>query len=103
MADVALVDAAHDGGHHPKQAKKPGAYAVVEAIRTAQDGRSASLTAPNQAAQQQLLQDCLDDAGMQASALDYLEAHGTGEHKATHRFLPCRCTRPRFSAPYVSS
>ena len=87
-ADVAIVDAAHDGGHHPEQAGTPGAYAVVEAIRTAQDGRSASLTAPNQAAQQQLLQDCLDDAGMQASALDYLEAHGTGEHNATHRFLP---------------
>ena len=98
MADVAAVDATHDGGH-AEQAGTPGAYAVVEAIRTAQDGRSASLTAPNQAAQQQLLQDCLDDAGMQPFALDYLEAHGTGEHNATDRFLPSCCTRPRARAP----
>ena len=43
-----------------------------------QDGRSASLTAPNGQAQQGLLLATLGDAGLVASALTLNEAHGTG-------------------------
>ena len=43
-----------------------------------QDGRSASLTAPNGQAQQRLLSVSLDDAGIDAAELGHLEAHGTG-------------------------
>jgi 3-oxoacyl-(acyl-carrier-protein) synthase/enoyl-CoA hydratase/carnithine racemase/acyl carrier protein/thioredoxin reductase len=43
-----------------------------------QDGRSASLTAPNGQAQQGLLVAALQDAGTTAAALGLSEAHGTG-------------------------
>jgi 3-oxoacyl-(acyl-carrier-protein) synthase len=43
-----------------------------------QDGRSASLTAPNGSAQRTLLQAALASAGVAAAALARLEAHGTG-------------------------
>ena len=43
-----------------------------------QDGRSASLTAPNGLAQQGLLRASLEDARMLASDLSCAEAHGTG-------------------------
>ena len=43
-----------------------------------QDGRSASLTAPNGQAQQALLRAALADAGVLADAVTRLEAHGTG-------------------------
>jgi acyl transferase domain-containing protein/acyl carrier protein len=43
-----------------------------------QDGKSASLTAPNGQAQQALLCAALSDAGMRADAVALLEAHGTG-------------------------
>ena len=43
-----------------------------------QDGRSASLTAPNGLAQQGLLRASLEDACMAASDLSCAEAHGTG-------------------------
>ena len=49
---------------------------VGSAIR--QDGRSASLTAPNGQAQQGVLLASLQDAGMRASDATSLEAHGTG-------------------------
>ena len=43
-----------------------------------QDGRSASLTAPNGQAQQALLRATLADAGASAAEMVVLEAHGTG-------------------------
>jgi 3-oxoacyl-(acyl-carrier-protein) synthase/acyl carrier protein len=43
-----------------------------------QDGRSASLTAPNGQAQQGLLRGALQDASLEARALSVHEAHGTG-------------------------
>ena len=49
---------------------------VGSAIR--QDGRSASLTAPNGQAQQGVLTASIADAAMQASEMASLEAHGTG-------------------------
>jgi acyl transferase domain-containing protein len=53
-------------------------YAVIKGSAVMQDGKSASLTAPNGLAQQQLLQAALDDAGIQPSDVSYIEAHGTG-------------------------
>lgn len=43
-----------------------------------QDGRSASLSAPNVRAQQAMLRAALADAGVEPRALDYVETHGTG-------------------------
>merc|ERR1712185_403169 len=43
-----------------------------------QDGRSASLTAPNGQAQQELLAAALQDANISTVALGLNEAHGTG-------------------------
>ena len=43
-----------------------------------QDGRSASLTAPNGLAQEKLLRSVLSDAGLEAHDVRYVEAHGTG-------------------------
>ena len=43
-----------------------------------QDGASAGLTAPNGLAQEQLIEETLSEAGIAASSVDYLEAHGTG-------------------------
>jgi len=53
-------------------------HAVVHAVSIAQDGTSASLTAPNGNAQELLLQSALDEAGLTGMSIDYLEAHGTG-------------------------
>ena len=43
-----------------------------------QDGRSASLTAPNGSAQRMLLQGTLGRAALTAAKVEYTEAHGTG-------------------------
>jgi acyl transferase domain-containing protein/NAD(P)-dependent dehydrogenase (short-subunit alcohol dehydrogenase family)/acyl carrier protein len=53
-------------------------YAVVKASAVAQDGRSASLTAPNGLAQEKLLLSALSEAGVQPSDVCFVEAHGTG-------------------------
>jgi hypothetical protein len=47
-------------------------------VAVRQDGRSASLTAPNGSAQRALLQAALVSAGVAAAAVARLEAHGTG-------------------------
>ena len=53
-------------------------YAVVKGSAVMQDGKSASLTAPNGLAQEQLLRSALADAGVDACDVSFLEAHGTG-------------------------
>jgi acyl transferase domain-containing protein/3-hydroxy-3-methylglutaryl CoA synthase/enoyl-CoA hydratase/carnithine racemase/NAD(P)-dependent dehydrogenase (short-subunit alcohol dehydrogenase family)/acyl carrier protein len=57
-----------------------GVYALVKGSAVRQDGKSASLTAPNGQAQENLLRLALSDAGMSPSEVRYLEAHGTGTH-----------------------
>jgi len=64
-----LSDAVRDGD---------SIYAVVRGSAVMQDGRSASLTAPNGLAQEQLMRAALADAGLEAKDVRYLEAHGTG-------------------------
>ena len=44
-----------------------------------QDGRSSALTAPNGPAQQRVLGQAMQAAGVPASRLDVLSMHGTGE------------------------
>ncbi|MDC0525474.1 polyketide synthase dehydratase domain-containing protein [bacterium] len=51
---------------------------VMRGSAVRQDGRSASLTAPNGQAQQGLLRGALQDASVQAQAISLNEAHGTG-------------------------
>ena len=51
---------------------------VMRGSAVRQDGRSASLTAPNGQAQQGLLRGALQDASVQARAISLNEAHGTG-------------------------
>ena len=53
-------------------------YAVVRASAANHDGRSLGITAPNGAAQAELLRTTLGAAGIGPSDLDYVEAHGTG-------------------------
>jgi acyl transferase domain-containing protein len=64
-----LSDAIRDGD---------GIYAVVRGSAVLQDGKSASLTAPNGLAQEMLLRSALHDAKVDASQVRYIEAHGTG-------------------------
>eukprot|EP00964_Phaeocystis_antarctica_P150549 scaffold117973_cov65-Phaeocystis_antarctica.AAC.1 len=51
---------------------------VLRGSAVRQDGRSASLTAPNGTAQRALLQAALAEAGVAAASVARLEAHGTG-------------------------
>lgn len=53
-------------------------YAVIRGAAWNQDGRTASPTAPDAAAQRRLLLDAWDEADVDPASLAFVEAHGTG-------------------------
>ncbi|MES2938610.1 MAG: SDR family NAD(P)-dependent oxidoreductase [Pseudomonadota bacterium] len=53
-------------------------YGVILATATNHGGKANGYTVPNPNAQAAVIADCLDAAGVDARALSYLEAHGTG-------------------------
>jgi len=52
--------------------------AVIKGSALNQDGRSGGLTAPNGPAQEAVISAALANAGIEASAVSYVETHGTG-------------------------
>lgn len=64
-----LDDAQRDGDH---------IHAVIKGGAMNQDGPGSGLTVPNGPAQEALIKQALNDAGLRPDQLDYVEAHGTG-------------------------
>ncbi|WP_406725444.1 SDR family NAD(P)-dependent oxidoreductase [Streptomyces sp. GD-15H] len=64
-----LADAVADGDH---------VYGVIRATGLNQDGASNGITAPNGAAQEDLVLDVYRRHGIRAERIGYVEAHGTG-------------------------
>ncbi len=64
-----LSDATRDGDR---------ILALVRGSAVNHDGHSRTVTTPSGPAQRAMLQQALDDAGVDPHALDYIEAHGTG-------------------------
>lgn len=53
-------------------------YAVVKGSAVNQDGSSAGITAPNPAAQEEVIVKAWQDAGIDPETIGYIETHGTG-------------------------
>jgi acyl transferase domain-containing protein/acyl carrier protein len=53
-------------------------YAVIKGSASNQDGSSAGLTAPNPAAQEEVIIQAWEDAGIDPESVTYIETHGTG-------------------------
>ncbi len=53
-------------------------YAVIRGSAANQDGSSAGLTAPNPAAQEEVILQAWEDAGVDPETITYMETHGTG-------------------------
>ncbi|NEW07887.1 amino acid adenylation domain-containing protein [Paenibacillus sp. SYP-B3998] len=53
-------------------------YAVIKGSAINQDGTTVGITAPNPAAQTQVIEDAWSDAGIHPESLTFIEAHGTG-------------------------
>ncbi|MEN6314180.1 MAG: amino acid adenylation domain-containing protein [Clostridiaceae bacterium] len=64
-----LDEAVHDRDH---------IYAVIKGSAMNQDGASVGLTAPNSAAQEELILQAWDNAGVDPLTISYIEANGTG-------------------------
>jgi polyketide synthase PksN len=62
------------------QARRDGdsIYAVVKAIAVNNDGRTASPTAPNLQAQQEVMQEALEKAGVRPEDVSHIEVNGSG-------------------------
>ncbi len=80
-------------------------HAVLRATVANQDGRSLGIGAPNAEAQEALILDALDRAGVPADSIGLLEAHGTGtalgdpiEIEAASRAFAARTDRRGFCA-----
>lgn len=52
--------------------------AVIRATALNQDGKTTTITTPSQEAQQELIQRCYEQAGIDPEETGYVEAHGTG-------------------------
>ena len=59
-------------------ADKDHIYAVIKGSAVNQDGASAGLTAPNAAAQEEVINSAWQDARIDPRTVSYIEAHGTG-------------------------
>lgn len=53
-------------------------YAVIKGTAANQDGNCIGITAPNAMAQRDVIIAALEDAGIDAQTISYIEAHGTG-------------------------
>jgi acyl transferase domain-containing protein len=51
---------------------------IIRETALNQDGKTPAITAPNDVAQEKLIRDCYDKAGIDISQTLYVEAHGTG-------------------------
>ncbi len=59
-------------------ADKDSIYAVIKGSAMNQDGSSVGLTAPNAAAQEEVILRAWHDAGVDPETISYMEVHGTG-------------------------
>nr|WP_154888204.1 condensation domain-containing protein [Paenibacillus xylanexedens] len=63
---------------HAAQSEGDHIYAIIKGSAINQDGKSAGITTPNVAAQEEVLLKAWKDARIEPSTISYIEAHGTG-------------------------